>query len=711
MARFTALLRELPSGGRTRFRRWRRSPKSTPHPTTATKSRVVLVHGLGGSGKSRLLRQFRAMADGSVSSSPVIRNHLRTVWLDWEDEQRDQPANYVGADSPNLVTVLDAVQHAVMEAFTADAKAVEGAGQAFSDYRQGAARMPQYAVKFTDVIARSGQDGSPFTTDDAKALAKSASSIGLTMAGHPAGMLGLTPDQLATSAQAVAHLSEAAMRTVTGKKAGEVSTKEYDLVTDPARELTRRVAAALRDLAASAPLVVFLDTGEVISSLGWAWLRRVMAHSGPRVIWVIGARFETEAEAGLDSPVAQFVRDIGDSHLVLMSPTRFDDSMIDEYLKGRPLGRSYTAAQVDTIARFTRGLPLAVSFTAELLEQGQDIEDVCRELDDGLPGSVVYRLARRYLIHVEQQTYNKEDPRRVDLMRILGLALAFGDLRTDPDLLTALWDVAEPLIAFQDLARRHDFVLPVSRRLHDDVREALRTDLLDPYRRANVQRINQCALELYNNRLCQMRSKWPTLDQQLDHKGFTTAILAVLWHTFWIDNQAGLDLFTTILPILAVADLATANAATEMIEEFAGTFDEEQRHDLDHITSRVVDDRRRRVKLPLPDTILNAADRMTEDPLIGDLGDRRTAILIMRARQHVGHHEPEQATITLRAAATETSSKRLREAIHDAGWRIWNRAIHPSRSRQPSILAQQAEAAWIIVSIRKSRDWACQRTA
>ena len=58
--------------------------------------------------------------------------------------------------------------------------------------------------------------------------------------------------------------------------------------------------------------------------------------TGPRVAWVVGARFETEAKAGVDSPVAQFVRDVGDEHLMLMSPTRFDDAMIRAYLEGRP---------------------------------------------------------------------------------------------------------------------------------------------------------------------------------------------------------------------------------------------------------------------------------------------------------------------------------------------------------------------------------------
>jgi hypothetical protein len=229
-------------------------------------------------------------------------------------------------------------------------------------------------------------------------------------------------------------------------------------------------------------------TGEIIGDRAWRWLRRVMIRTGPEVAWVVGARFETDAEAGADSPMTQFLRDIGNKHLRLMSPTRFDDSMIRAYLESRTGPRRYTDAQIDQIARFTGGLPLAVSITATLLGEDQDVENVCQGMDDGHPRIVISQLARRYLVHAEQRVYTADDPRRDDVAKILGLALAFGDLRNDPYLLCALWNVpaAEILPAFQDLARRHDFVLPVSRRLHDDVRNTLLFDLLDKFRRAGA---------------------------------------------------------------------------------------------------------------------------------------------------------------------------------------------------------------------------------
>jgi hypothetical protein len=145
----------------------------------------------------------------------------------------------------------------------------------------------------------------------------------------------------------------------------------------------------------------------------------------------------------VDSPIAQFIRDIGDERLLLMSPTRFDDSMIRDYLRSKTPNRTYTDPEIDQIARFTKGLPLAISLTAKLLEEGQPVDNVCQEIDEGHPSSVVSQLARRYLIHAER-TYPNDDPRHDDVAKILSLALVSGDLPSDPELLTALWNVPDP---------------------------------------------------------------------------------------------------------------------------------------------------------------------------------------------------------------------------------------------------------------------------
>jgi tetratricopeptide (TPR) repeat protein len=705
LGRFAAALRELAAAGGPRRGRWpvRRPPAGEA--VGAAGSRVVLVHGLGGSGKSSLLRQFRTMAQGEVADSPVAAGWVRTGWLDWEDEAGQDPGRYAGAAGPSLVTVLDAVQRTVTGAFAGDERAAGRVAQAFEEYRAGAARMPEYLARFGEVVAQAGRPGSAFTSQDAAALVRAAASAGLVAAGHPGGVLGLGPDELAAAAQAGGHLSEAAVQAVTGRKPGEITPQEYDLVTDPARELTRRAAAAVRAAAGTRPLVMFLDTGEVIGDRAWGWLRRMMTGTGPRVAWVAGARFETEAEAGPDSPVARFVREIGDEHLLLMSPTRFDDTMISAYLQSRPGARSLTGEQIDLIARFTRGLPLAVSFTATLLDGGQSPEQACRDIDDGHPSTVISQLARRYLVHAEsrdtQDAYPPGDPRRGDVTKILALALAYGNLREDPDLLAALWDTSDPLATFQDLARRHDFVLPASRRLHDDVRDTLRTDLLDPYRRLRARPVNERALALFTTRLTRLRDRWPTLDDQLGHAEFTTSLLGALWHASWISNQDGLDLLTAILPVLAAADPRTADAAAAITGQFAGTYTPDQQHELDQLTadrlSRLAGlpgdlppGRRgraiRQARITREGLDMHRPGQTGDQPLLGQPGDRSAAVLILRAGLQAADRQDGAAVASLQAAATQIGSTRLGQAIGARALAIADRLIWagPRRTSVPT---------------------------
>ena len=81
LARFAALLGGL-LADRMHRPLGRSGRRSAMDPAGAAGSRVVLVHGLGGSGKSRLLAQFRAMTEGSLLDSPVSSGQVRRCgWI------------------------------------------------------------------------------------------------------------------------------------------------------------------------------------------------------------------------------------------------------------------------------------------------------------------------------------------------------------------------------------------------------------------------------------------------------------------------------------------------------------------------------------------------------------------------------------------------------------------------------------------------------
>ena len=80
-SRFAAVLEELTRTEAEHDGWWHRRRKSGETRAVPAVSRVVLVHGLGGSGKSRLLGCFRDMTEGRAPNSPVHQDrHCPHGW-------------------------------------------------------------------------------------------------------------------------------------------------------------------------------------------------------------------------------------------------------------------------------------------------------------------------------------------------------------------------------------------------------------------------------------------------------------------------------------------------------------------------------------------------------------------------------------------------------------------------------------------------------
>jgi tetratricopeptide (TPR) repeat protein len=618
-AQFAALLQELAeTSGPIRARWSARRPADADAPMR--RSRVVLVRGPGGSGKSRLLRQFQAMT-GPTS---------QTAWLSWAQVATWSAGLGAEAEELGIIKVLGAVQWAITRAFTGEDEFDAGRIDfEFREYSSAADRMPEYLGRVREVVQRVGRPGFPCSPSDAATLGRKLNSAGLAIFVGPRESEDPGPD----IAEASEPLSPAIAQAVTKRAPGELPPQEYALVTDPATELIRRFAVAVSALATRKPLVVFLDDGELISDLDWQWLRLVMTQTGHRVAWVVAGRFE----GGTGGQVERFGADLGE-RLTLMSPTPFDDSMIRAYLKSRANARDCESEDIELITRCTGGLPLAVSLTATLLDDGATVAQVCDSSGDEAPGSASARLIRRYVAAAEAD--------RGDAAKIVALALAYGT-SGDADMLAALWGDSYPLDIFEALASRHDFVLLPSLRLHDDVRDALRSELLDPDLRPVARQASERARRLSLARLESARARWPTLDQQLGHSEFAAALLSALWYSTWISDQDGLDLLAAVLPVLLAASPRIAAIALTITGRFAGTFTPEQKRRLEQLTGMQPD--------PSGDS--------AHGPLIGQPEDQQATAHILAARHQAADNRQQEAVASLRSAIATTTSDLLRHVI------------------------------------------------
>ena len=635
-AQFAALVQELiEAAGPKRARRVARRQGEVDRP--AERSRVMLIHGPGGSGKSRLVQQLRTMPAAKV----------RAAWLDLTQRAAFGAGSQSGRAELGLVKVLGAVQGAIVGAF-ADAEEFSPGRVAyeFRDYRSGADRMLEYVARAWQVVEQSGRPGFPCTRSDAAALVRKVESAGLAVVWRPPG----TEDPGAADGQDTAGpLSAVIAQAVTKRLPGELPPQEYALVTDPAPELIRRFAAAVRVLTARRPLVVFLDGGDVLTDLDWRWLRLLMTKTGPGVAWVLAAQFPVGRADGTADPLAQFVADLGDQ--VTPIPLQpFDPALISTYLRGRPGSLKCTSQEIELIARCTGGLPLAVSLAATLLDDGATAVQACQEGDDEGAGSSTARLLHRYLEHaqarVTQHDYPADDPGRSDAARIQALALAVGQPR-DTDQLAALWGDSYPEVIFADLADRHDFVLPDSLRLHDEIRDAVRLELLHPDRRHLASAPSQRALNLSLARLASVCDRWPALDDQVAQSEFNSALLGAIWQASWVSNQAGLDLLAAVMPVLGAASPRTASLAVAITDQFLATYTPDQQQALEALA-----------KHPPETSAANSA----YGALIGQPGDRLAAGHILRAQSAIRREQYQDAVANLRAALASTTSVLLRNA-------------------------------------------------
>lgn len=624
LAQFAGVLRELVEAGGSRRARWpvRRLAGADD---LSCRSRVVLVHGPGGTGKSWLLRQFQAMARASVS----------TAWLDWAPVAAWGSGLGGEAAEAGIVKVLDSVQWAVTRAFTDDDEFAAGrVAFEFREYRGGADRMPEYVARAVEVAERAGRAGFPCSRPDAATLMRKLESAGLaTLAGSRQA-----PDPGSDKAQeAAGPLSAAIAQAVTKRAPGELPPREYALVTDPATELTRRFAEAVSELTARKPLVIFVDDGELLSDRAWQWLRLVMMQTGRRVAWVAAGRFAGAPGDDAVGQVGGFVGDLGD-RLMTVSPAPFDCSMISAYFKHRSNARDCAREEIDLITRYTAGQPLAVSLSATLLDDGATATQVCAATGDDPDGPASARLIRQYVARAQAGGG--------DAAKVVALALAYGT-PADSDLLAALWGDSYPIDIFEALASRHDFLLPASLRLHDDVRDLLRAELLSPERRVLAREPSERALRQSLARLNSARGRWPTLDQQLGQPEFTGALLRAIWYSTWISNQDGLDLLTGVFPVLMTASSRIAEIALAITHQFAGTFTPDQKRRLEQVTQEPPD----------------LSGESAHGGLIGQPGDRQAAVRILAARHQAAGNRHEEAIASLRQAATATTSDLLRTVI------------------------------------------------
>jgi tetratricopeptide (TPR) repeat protein len=190
----------------------------------------------------------------------------------------------------------------------------------------------------------------------------------------------------------------------------------------------------------------------------------------------------------------------------------------------------------------------------------------------------------------------------------------------------------------------------------------------------------------------------------------------------WLDNQAGLDLFVEMLPVLMVARFGLAYAAVTVVDDFVGGVGDGQRPHVNMVTAvgerRVLGGTSRGHRLDVGEIMRRAAeigmgglavldrDALLTNQVVGGPEDRRAAVHFLRAQSQAMNHNDDSAVAELRIAATTTESSRLRRAVGAAAQATARRLLWADCNGPVVSTSVGLAAAQLSVEMRPDNDFA-----
>lgn len=378
----------------------------------STESFVVLVHGIGGMGKSRLVRCIVAELEAASRARTRRRPAPTAVLIDLEDERRRVPELYPPLEGPSVGTLLYAVERAVCEQLG------QRAEHAFAGFRGELAGVIDLVRDADRLESEARQAGRELTNEERSALKSAADLVG--------GLVGVPlAGQVADTGLS---LSSAALRGLRrGRKkpddtAPNVPQRSIDRAFDAERVLVGEFSAGLREAAGKHGLVIAIDTGE-IAVRALSAVRDAAKLGVSSAVWLVAGRFDTPVDVGYgDSTIGDFERAIGGERLQVVAVSVFDRELQREYLTTRLPDTQLDDADIARIDRATRGIPLGLWLVVEMLRDGLPvtaIEDVVDEHGDA--NLLVRGLTKRFLMHSLHLPADKPNTLRDDLPAIYAL--------------------------------------------------------------------------------------------------------------------------------------------------------------------------------------------------------------------------------------------------------------------------------------------------
>jgi tetratricopeptide (TPR) repeat protein len=483
---------------------------------------IFLIHGVGGMGKSQLTRRLRDI----VLYEPPFEGSFHVLMADWEEIRFHTPALRVARDQIQPEDVLAALHRAALDA---------GWGRHFGAYQKTLEQRKQAEQEVARALDRETSESRHAALRDlgAAALAKLVRAA-LPVVGQTGENLtqALLAEGIQLGAEGAARLRSQAEEFLRARLKPEL----YEIYRQPHERLARALGDGLRRVSHERPLLLFMDTYEIVALAADTWLREVVKSAGPGVVWVISGRDNLAPSRAGDRYVgysAEFPR-----RLTVWDMQELAIEYVGDYLRDRAPRREATRDEAAAIHRATLGVPLALRQAADLWAQGVPLTAITEGIPDYAPRETIVRLmCERVLVHVEQGAAGEADRRAL-------YALAMQP-RPDPGVQAILLRPADGSFDLSahlaDIARCYSVVqVEGGARLHDAMGAFVREYLMATEARTSdlVRQIAEQAVATLRTRRAVLEADLPALSERATSADWRQATLDLIVWLFWEDERA-----------------------------------------------------------------------------------------------------------------------------------------------------------------------------